>query len=349
MIDIIKFILFTFTYVSFGFLFLNSIAGINSLILLIPFSIVCGLSSYLFICHLLSFLIGPQLSSFVSLLFLLLISILILITNYPDLKKIRNEIPKGQLLLINSISLIICFLTFLAIYTYGPSDANIHTKWALSIFHNNIYPPRDCFRPDYILLYHYGADLLGGAIQNLCNLNILTCFELVAIIQSGTTFLSFFALAWLITNNFKLSLISAFCTYFGGGLLWLDSIVRYFTHNLPSYASNWSFLQTYLNLGTYGSIYNAPSMQVFATYNSSNSMLILCLVLLKLILKTENIKSRFTFSISLIITLFSLSMTADWLYVTFFIGLIPVTLFLFFRKNKELFVSLLCVMLVSIF
>ncbi len=339
----IKFFLFLISICGFGFTSLVQVNKIKSLVLLIPSSIIMGTASYLFLTHILSFIMGPQSACIVSLLVLIVCTITLLITKRREFLKIENEFTKNQLISLILLAISICTLTWLATSKFGIHDKEFHIPVALSIFHNNIYPPKDFYRPEYLLLYHYGGDILAGAINHICKIEILSCYELTSTIFSGTTFLCFFALAWLITNSFQISILSAFCTYFGGGLLWLDAIIRYLSNTLPANSYKWDFLQTLLNIGIHGGIIDAPSVGTFVSTSSfGNPLLIFSLILFWKFFNETNIKIQIANLIFLTISLFSLFITAEWLYMTFWAGIIPFLLFQAFkRKNLGMSVVLL--------
>jgi hypothetical protein len=176
-----------------------------------------------------------------------------------------------------------------------------------------------------------------------------TSYELIATILSGTTFLSFFALCWLLTSSFKTSLIAGFCAYFGGGLLWLDATVRYLTKNFPEGVTNWSFLQTFLNLGIHGGINNAPSVLTFiSTFDLGNPLLICSLILFWKMIQEKDIKSSIYFIFFLTPTLFILYLTADWLYITFWVTVLPFTFFLWKDNKKQFIISTFIILFISI-
>ena len=349
MFCIIKFIFFLLSSFTFGFVSLSRLLKIRSLILLIPLSVSFGIAAYVFTCHILSFLIGTQKAAWLALFIMIIKTIFIFITNRKDSSVIEKEISPIQLITVNIIAITICFLTFMAVSKFGTFDRESHIPIAMTMFHNNVYPPRDCFRPDYVLFYHYGGDLLAGAVQYITNLDISTSYELIATILSGTTFLSFFALCWLLTSSFKTSLIAGFCAYFGGGLLWLDAVIRYLTKNFPEGAANWSFLQTFLNLGIHGGINNAPSVLTFiSTFDLGNPLLICSLILFWKMIQGKSIKSSIYFIFFLIPTLFILYLTADWLYVTFWVTVLPFTFFLWKDNKKQLIISTFIILFISI-
>ena len=349
MLPLIKFIFFLLFSSAFGFISLSRLLKIRSLILLIPLSISFGIAAYAFTLHILSFLIGTQKAVWIALVILILKSIYIFATNRKNLIPIEKEIATAKLFTVSAIAIFICSLTFMAVSKFGTFDREAHIPIAMTMFHNNVYPPRDCFRPDYVLLYHYGGDLLAGAVQYITNLDISTSYELIASILSGTTFLSFFALSWLLTARFKLSLLAGFCAYFGGGLLWLDAIIRYLTKNFPEGATNWSFLQTFLNLGIHGSINNAPSVLTFiSTFDLGNPLLVCSLILFWKMIQEKNLKSSIYYIFFLTVTLFTLYLTADWLYVTFWAAVLPFVLILWKDNKKQFIISTVIILFTSI-
>lgn len=349
MLSILKFILFLLCTTGFGFVSLNQLTKIKSLVLLIPLSISLGISFYIFLCHSLSFLIGPRGASVLTLFILLIASIIILTIKHKRLTEVNLEISKPQLIAISLTSIIICMLTFLAISRFGQFDKEFHVPFAHTLYHNNVYPPHDPYRPEYILLYHFGGDLLAGAINTICNFDMYRSFELISVISSGTSFLSILAITWVLTRNFKLSLISGLCTYFGGGLLWLDSILRYFSNNLPDFTKNWSLLQTFLNIGIHGGILNAPSISIFVTtFSLGFPILILSLILVWKMIEENNLATNLFYMLFLLISLFTLFLSAEWLYITFWSGVIPFLVILFLKKQKKHLFLIIAIFAVSI-
>lgn len=348
MISIIKFIFFFISCCGFGFISLSQLSKVKSLHLLIPFSISFGISSYIFTCHVLSYLIGPQNASVLSVITLLLLILVILILKRRRLEAIQLEINKNQFIAIVFIALVICIFSFLAVFRFGTYDKEFHFQLATTLIHNNVYPPRDFYKPDYILLYHFGGDLLASTISHLSNITISRSYELISTIFSGVTFLSFFALAWILTKSFRLSLISSFCTYFGGGLLWLDAIFRYFSSNLPQ-NYDWGFLQTFFSLGIYGGIVNAPSVLAFSsTSGIGNPILIFSLILLWKMVEEKDLKSKIIYIVFLNVSLFSLFLTAEWLYMTFWAGVVPfIIILLLFKKQKHVFIPAITLLVTS--
>lgn len=342
-------ITFILICISFGFVSLSLTVRIRSLLLLIPLSISLGFASYIFITHIMSFLIGPQLASLLSLFILPMITATIVILKKKDLEKIEKEITKQQIFVLCLIASIISFLTYLSINRFGILDKEFHIPLGLSIYHNNIYPPIDYFRPEHKLLYHYGGDLLAGAINHLFNIEIFKSYEIISIIFSSTTFFSFLALAWIMTRNYAISLIAGFCAYFGGGFLWLDALIRHITKQLPDGASNWSFLQTFLNLGIHGSIINPPSLVAFvSTFCLGYSILTLSLILFWNMLEKNNLKSSLVSIVFLSISLLSLFLIAEWLYFTFWAGVLIFVLIRLVNKQGENLPSTLALFLTSV-
>ena len=331
-------LLFT-TTITCGFVILNKINKINSLICLIPFSVSFGISLYIFVCHVLSFLVGPQKSSVATLFILLLLSVFILV--FPSRNKTTLppfEISKKQFAIITAFSLIIMICTFLSLYRYGLFDEAWHIPLAVSIYHNDIYPPRDFLRPDYVLLYHFGGDLLAGAINHFCKIDIFDSFALQSSIFSGITFLSYFALAWLLTKKYGLSLITSFCCYFGGGFTWLSAILNYINH--PSDG----FWNIFLKKGIRSIFLDPPSLSSFSSTSSIGyPVLILCLFLFwNLTNETLNMnrfKINFNNILTLLIALFSLTLFAGWLSITFIASVFVYWIINLFIKKKQYLTS----------
>lgn len=320
----------------FGYCILKKLLKISSFVLLIPLSVTLGTGSFIFLLQSLSFLLTPRLAAPSILIIQFATSVLMYFIKINEAKSNEADVSKNQLVILIASTLMICFSTYLGIFRYGTFDRTAHLPMATSIFQNNTYPPMDPYRPDYVLLYHYGGDLLAGAINYLSGANISTSYELISSLFSGITFLSFISLGWILSKNFYLSFIAGFCAYFSGGLLWFDAILRYLIKNFPGGETNWSFLQTFLNLGIHGSIINPPSVITFTSTSSlGNPMLIFCLIIFYLMTLKIKFKETVPFIIVLFITLFSLYMTTDWLYVTFWAGAVLFSLFILSRKNKQ--------------
>ncbi|MBI2996269.1 MAG: hypothetical protein HYY52_06130 [Candidatus Melainabacteria bacterium] len=276
---------------------------------------------------------------------MLLSSIALLFTqkNKPEL-----GIKSKEFLTLLIIALTISILSFLAIYRFGTFDKEFHISLATSIFHNNVYPLRDIYRPDYILLYHYGGDLFNGAINYICKINIFRCYEFTSSILSATTFLSLFSLAWLLLKDFKSSLFCSFCTYFGGGLLWLDSIARYLLKLLPDFAKDWSLFETFFNIGIHGGIIDAPSLTTFlSTFGFGNPILILSLVIFFRIYELKSTREIISHFIFLIVFLLALFLTAEWLCVTFCSGILCFSLIRLIKKDKKIVLLSFILLLMS--
>ncbi len=349
MFPFLKFICFLLCTSAFGFISLSRLLKIRSLILLIPLSVSFGFAAYVFTCQILSLLIGTQKAAWLTLIILALKSIFIFFVFRKKLTSAEKGINTSQLVFVSIFAVLICSLTYLAVSKFGTFDRESHIPIAMTMFHNDVYPARDCFRPDYVLLYHYGGDLLAGAIQYITKLDISTSYELIATVLSGTTFLSFFALCWLLTSSFKVALVGGFCSYFGGGLFWLDAIFRYLTKNFPEGVTNWTFLQTFLNLGIHGGINNAPSVLTFiSTFDLGNPLLICSLILFWRMTREENFKSGIFHIFFLSVTLFTLFLTADWLYATFWITVLPFIYFLWKDNKKQFIISTFIILFISI-
>jgi hypothetical protein len=281
--------------------------------------------------HCFSYIFGPQKASIISLTLVALINILFLLkkTEYIFEKEINNS----SLLTLISTTLLICGFTYLSVFRFGIFDQIFHDPLALTLFHNDIYPPRDYFRPSYVILYHYGGDLLAGSIKQITGLQITRCFELVSTICSGINFLSFTALGWLLTRNFKLSYIMGFCTYFGGGLLWIDAILRFLSNDLPEHFTGAGFAEVFTTIGVHGSVVNAPSVLAFSSTSSLGiHMLIFSLIVFWQMINNKESKV-INHLITLSISLLSLSICAEWLYLTFFASILPLTMIYVLKKD----------------
>ena len=194
-------------------------------------------------------------------------------------------------------------------------------------------------RPDYALIYHFGGDLLAGAINHICKIDILTSFELISGLFSGVTFFSFFSLAWILTKNYKLSLISAFCCFFGNGFTWLKAILEGLNNPQTNF---WIY---FLKKGIHNPIIYPPSLTSFSSTSSIGyPVLLLCLFLFWNLLQNnqkQNLKTSIANAATIIIPLFSLSLFAGWLSLTFILSVLTFISIMFITKKKSYLFSLL--------
>lgn len=341
--SIIKFILFVFSIATFGFIFLSQINKIKSLILLIPFSVSFGVASYLFLFHILAFGIGPQNASLVALFLLILISIIIVLIKNKNLEKIDPEITKKQYLILFIVLLCIFIPTFLTYMDFGNGEKSIQYPTLLTIFHNNTYPPKDFYKPEYYLLYHYISTMLPGSIYYLCKLPISYSFALIGTILFAASFLGTFAFVWIITKNYKSSLIITIFNYFAGGLLWIDAILRYLTKNLPLFAENWGFLETFCYLGLHGGMTGATSVGPISMASIVGSPLTgFCIFLIYFLLVEKELKRAICHLIVLCISLFILLITEESLIIAIAAGLFFYSFFLLTKKKwRELIIFII--------
>lgn len=197
MISAFIFLLYLLITSFFGYCILKKLLKINSFILFTPLSVTLGTGCFMFLLQSLSFLLTPRTAAVSALIIQCAISVGISLLKTNGKQEKEFDISKKQLAFLISSASIICFLTYLGIFRYGTFDRTAHIPMATSIFQNNVYPPRDPYRPDYVLLYHYGGDLLAGAINYLTGANISTSYEIISSLFSGITFLSFISLAWI--------------------------------------------------------------------------------------------------------------------------------------------------------
>ena len=351
MIGIVKFLGFICVLCLFGLTSSLALLNFPSAVLLISLSISIGIASYIFLCHVLSFILGPSLAVIYSFFILLSISVVLATLNLKRCVSTLKQADFRAFLLLFGSGLLISLTSYFAISKMGIFDVEVHVPLALTIFHNNVYPPRDLFRPEFVLLYHYGGDIFAGAIHKICHLRIDTAFELAASFSASLIYFGFFSLAYLLTNHFKTSMISGLCTYFGGGLLWVDAVIRFSFNSLPPGSEGWSLLQTFLNIGLHGGIFNAPSVSTFtSTYSLGLPLLITSIVLFFLNLKESHRMTDMARQGGVTtICLFSLLLCAEWLFVTFLFGSIAFALFYFLTtRDRSSFINLAITLVLSI-
>jgi len=352
MVGIVTFLGFICALGLFGLTSSLAFLNLPSTVLLVSLSFSIGIAAYIFLCHVLSFVLGPSLAVFCSFFILLIISAVFGTLNLKKAMTIPKEADFRALLLLFGSGLFISLTSFFAISKMGIFDVEAHVPLALTLFHNNVYPPRDFFRPEFVLLYHYGGDIFAGAIYKICHLRMDTAFELSSSFLASLTYFGFFSLAYLLTNQFKTSMIIGLCTYFGGGLLWVDAVVRFLLNKLPPGSNDWSFVQTFLNIGLHGGVFNAPSVSTFtSTYSLGLPLLVTSIILffLSLTKSSHHATVIARHGSMTTICLFSLFLCAEWLFATFLVGSMAFGLFYFLRtKDRNSFIHLAVVLISSI-
>lgn len=192
MAGIIKFLGFVFVLFSFGFTLSLAWLNLNSAVLLILLSFSIRIAFYIFLCHVLSFVLGPSVAVIYGFFILSIVSLVLASLNLRRcLATLKEADPRACLLLFGS-ALLISVISFFAVNKTGIFDVEFHVPLTLTLLHNDVYPPRDFFRPEFVLLYHYGGDIFAGAIHRVCNLGIDTAFELASSFSASLMLFGFF-------------------------------------------------------------------------------------------------------------------------------------------------------------
>lgn len=250
-----------------GFLILRFLLGINSLIFLLPFSLVLGVSIFLDLIHLCDPLLGIQNGTFLSLIIIFLSTLSLLIYNKKKLfEKIDNPLKLNQYFILLSTILFVIVFTYLVSDKWVMLDFKFHLSQVNNFVRTNRFPVGIPESPSLLIPYHYGFDLFCASISKLLGMSAISTFRLVIVLFSVITFLSGFALSYLLVSDlqansflsgskFTNSFIGALLFYFSGNLLWLDAIFRYVFKIFPV-QSNWSIFKTACAIGFHGGIVN---------------------------------------------------------------------------------------------
>lgn len=337
MLAIIKFIFFICCLFSFGFIFLKRMVKIKCLVFLLPLSLYVGITVYLLLVHILAFHIGPKSSSIVSLYILFGLSIFIFFQKQKTKEQLIPDISKKQLIVLFTIVLLFAIPTFLMYYEFGIGDKNLNYPLVLTLFHNDIYPPKDFFRPDQNLLYHYVPSLLPGAIHSFCRFPISLSYAIIdTILHMYQSIIITFIVALILTRNFKLSLACAIINYLGGNLVWLDTIVRYLTNNLPAYVEErgWGFLEAFSSLGFRGGMIGSSSEGPMSiAVNIGAPIYSLSFFIYWMMVTEKKLSANLLYFFILLISLNVLIMTEESLFIAFWFGAFIYSLHLLLRKQ----------------
>ncbi|MBI2996267.1 MAG: hypothetical protein HYY52_06120 [Candidatus Melainabacteria bacterium] len=328
----------------FGLSVLKSLLNIRSIVYLIPFSFVFGLSSFLVLLYGLAYFLGIFKGSVVAILWLFLSSIFLILRSQKVFFRFENPFNRIQLSILFSILLFIFFFTYLISEKWVVLDFKFHISIASYFVNSDKFPQGVSNWPSLFIPYHYGFDLLSAAIVKLTKISVVDSFRLIVLVSSLVVFLSSFAISnfflshlehtslELRKNNFLCSLFGALFFYFSGNLLWLDALVRFLLKLFPV-DQNWSLFQALCSLGLHGSMINdVGSGGVLFASMAIGLPYFLLLLFLFLVFLDEN---RFLKRYLILIFIVSLALfhTAEWILYIFLLALVP-SFFFYLLLNK---------------
>lgn len=182
-------------------------------------SLPLGLSLYIFLAHVISYLTSSyKMSVWISFSLILALFILFLLINQKSLQALR------ELFLLENLSVLLLG-GFISISMYfrneifGTPD-RIHTAIASTIAENAIYPPASPVDQNLSLdFYHHGTDLVMASLKIILNISSWKASSVHIGLGAFLFFLSLYALMRFFIKNHWLSLFAAFVISFQTSIL----------------------------------------------------------------------------------------------------------------------------------
>lgn len=321
----------------FGWVFLRTLLGITSLVYLLPFSFVFGLTAFLVLVYILAFFLGIYKGSLLTLLILFLIAIFLVLIKIQKVSiksflKTENPLKISSILTLLGICLFISFFTYLFSNKWIIWDFKFHISVASCFVTLDKFPQGVSNWPSLFIPYHYGFDLLSAVISTVTNISVIESFQLIVVVSSITTFLSCFAIAYFFTSSYVQALFGSLCFYFAGNLLWFDALIRYLFKIFPV-EKDWTLLQTLFSVGLHGSIISDTGSGgvLFTSGILGIQIFLLLLLLFFKYLKEPKI------SIALLSAIFVASLAlfhiAEWILYIFNLAILICPVFYLIIKN----------------
>ena len=205
--------IFFFLIISSGYVFARRILKENKLIYLIPFSVCFGSSLFVVILHLFSLIFAVPKSTYISLIFILILSLFILY-KHKSSHKLELGLPKIKFLLLLSFSLLFGFLSLAYLLKFSTYDPGVYQIIGL-MSKLDYYPSQNPYGADTPNIYHNGVILLASGLKIFTKLET---FDSLNPIQALFIFIFpivIFSLIFSITGNFIQAtlgtLIGCFC------------------------------------------------------------------------------------------------------------------------------------------
>lgn len=208
----------------FGWFFVRYFLKENRIFVIIPLSILLGLSAYIFLLNVISYFVPVQFS------FWLVLGILIFITLF-FLIIYRKENKEGLILGISSRWFWIIAFVFLSISISNlivglrslenDTLVYVHIPTAATIAEGN-FPIKDAHNPSDLFNYHYAAELFSAAIYRITGLPIDFAYDVQIGLGAGLIFLISFILAYSLLKKSLPAFLTGLFALFGSGLNFLN-------------------------------------------------------------------------------------------------------------------------------
>jgi len=207
----------------FGWFFARCFLKENRIFVIIPLSILFGLSAYVFLLNVVSYFIPIQISFWVVLGVLILITLFFLIIYREKKERLIFGISSKWIWIIVSTFLLISVFNLITGLRSLENDtlANVHLPTATTIAEGN-FPIRHINNPSDLFNYHYAADLFSAAIYKVTGLSINSAYDVQMGLGAGLIFLLSFVLAYSLLKKPFPAFLAGLCALFGSGLNFLN-------------------------------------------------------------------------------------------------------------------------------
>lgn len=202
----------------FAWQFLRKILKQNEIYLLVPTSIILGMSAFVLSSNIFAYFLSISSAFILTLVLFLIFGILLY---FKDNKSVLTVgIEKKYLLYLILISISLAFIYGLIFFSNNVFDEGIHRIYSVSIVNEN-FPVRDPSNFDYSVQYHYGFSMLIAGVSIVSGLSIIRSVDVGMLFLIIPVFWMVFALVYGMTKNYGMGFLSAWLFFFAGGFRYL--------------------------------------------------------------------------------------------------------------------------------
>ncbi len=318
----------------FGWLAVRTILNVSSIVYLIPFSWIFGVASFLTLLYSFAYFIGVQKAALLALCILFLLSILLVVYFKEKIIRLESSLTFKEIVVVFGLSFLISILTYSLLTKWHIWDFEYHVSEAILFASKDKFPTGTYAWPSIFIPYHYGFDILSASISKIGNISMVNAFNLIVVISVMTTVFACFTFAYFFDQrkSFLTSLFAGLGFYFAGGLLWLDSFIRYLLKIYPV-TKDWSFFKTFCAVGLHGSYMNDMGSGgiMFASLTLGVQLFILLIFIYFNFIQDKSL--NYFYMLPFLITSIALFHCAEWIIYIFITSLILSSIVSFFLRN----------------
>ncbi len=207
----------------FGWFFVRYFLKENRIFIIVPLSILFGLSSYIFLLNAISYFIPIQFSFWLVLGILILITLFFIVIYRKKKEPLVLGIPLKWIWIIAFVFLLISISNLIVGLRGLENDtlAYVHLPTAITIVEGN-FPIRDAQNPSDLFNYHYAADLFSAAIHKITGLSVNFAYDVQIGLGAGLIFLLSFVLAYSLLKKSFPAFLAGLFALFGSSLNFLN-------------------------------------------------------------------------------------------------------------------------------